>query len=54
MTEQVATTYLGFPLTVTDTLVWVRTPEGRPIAAVASMKQARLCVRGYRKEARAA
>lgn len=50
----VAATYLGFPLTITDQAVFVRTPEGRLVAAVPSMKQARLLVKGYRKASKEA
>lgn len=50
---QVLTSYLGFPMVVSEDHIWVRTPEGRLVAAVTSVKQARLVIRGYRKAARA-
>ena len=45
------TSYLGFPLHVTDTTVTVLDKTGREIGTVGSVKQARLFVRGYRREA---
>lgn len=53
MTDSVSTTYLGFPLTITDHAVTVRTPDGRRVGAATSVKQARLLVKGYRKAGRA-
>ena len=41
--------YLGFPLEITATEVLVRTPAGRKVGRVASVKSARLLVRAYRR-----
>lgn len=43
------TTYLGYPLLVAEKTVTVFTPADRKIATVASVKTARLVVRGYRR-----
>lgn len=52
MDAEVAT-YMRFLLLVTERTVAIRTPEGRKLATVASVKQARLLIKGYRKAARA-
>ena len=48
----VETTYLGFPVTVTETGFTVRL-GGYPVSA-RSMKQVRLIVKGWRKESKEA
>jgi hypothetical protein len=48
----VETTYLGYPLVITETQVTVRTKDGRRIGYATSVKQARLIVRGYRRASR--
>lgn len=50
----VDTTYLGYPLTITDTTVTVRGRDGRQLGTVRSVKEARLFVRGYRRAERTA
>jgi hypothetical protein len=51
----VETSYLGYPLVITETRVTVRTKDGRRrIGYASSVKQARLIVRGYRRAERAA
>lgn len=47
--SQISTSYLGFPLLVSDQSVTVRTPDGRRLGTEVSMAKARLLVRGYRK-----
>ena len=44
--------YLGFPIEITATSVVVRTPAGRKVGRVASVKSARLLVRSYRRAMR--
>jgi hypothetical protein len=52
---RVETSYLGYPLVITETRVTVRTKDGRRrIGDASSVKQARLIVRGYRRAERAA
>ena len=46
------TKYLGFPLSVDEKWVHIFDADMREIGKVASMKQARLFVRGYRKAER--
>ena len=43
--------YLGYPLIINNTDVIVFTPTGRRICSAASVKQARLLIRAYRKGA---
>jgi hypothetical protein len=50
--SEVLTSYLGFPLLVTEQAVIVRTPDGRRMGSVTSMKQARLLIKGYRRAAK--
>ena len=47
--DRTTSSYLGFPLLITNTEVVVSTPTGRRIGRVPSVKQARLLVRGYRR-----
>lgn len=47
--SQISTSYLGFPLLISDQSVTVRTPDGRRLGVEVSMAKARLLVRGYRK-----
>ena len=54
MSDCVATSYLGYPLTIGPDTVTVRTPDGRRLAAATSVKQARLIVKGYRRASKAA
>jgi len=44
--------YLGYPLEITATEVVVRTPAGRRVGRVASVKSARLLIRSYRRAMR--
>lgn len=46
------TSFLGFPVEISDRDVVVFTPDGDRICTTTSVKQARLIVRGYRRETR--
>jgi hypothetical protein len=48
--EIVASSYLGYPLLIGGDCVEVFTPAGRRMCAAASVKQARLLIRSYRRE----
>lgn len=53
--DRVTSSYLGFPLLIGETCVQVQHPlTCRPLAELPSMKQARLFVKGFRREARRA
>jgi len=49
VTGRVTSSYLGYPLLISETEVTVYTPAHRRLGRVASVKQARLLVRGYRR-----
>jgi hypothetical protein len=51
--EAERSSYLGYPLIVTDRKITVFTPALRKITEVSSVKQARLVVRGYRRAEKA-
>jgi hypothetical protein len=51
-TELEHTTYQGFPLLVTEKFVGIHAPDGRFLCRVKTVKQARLFIKGYRKEAK--
>ena len=44
--------YLGYPLTISKKEIVVFTPTGRRVCKAASVKQARLLIRAYRREER--
>jgi hypothetical protein len=45
-------TYMRYPLLITERGITIRTPDGLFVDTVASMKTARLVVRGYRRAER--
>jgi hypothetical protein len=50
--DRVRATYLHYGLEITDRTVRVSAPDGRLIGYATSVKNARLLVKGYRKETR--
>lgn len=52
VTNTVTTSYLGYPIIITDRNVTVIAPDGRRVGHTTSVKQARLLIRGYRREGR--
>lgn len=51
VTGRVTSSYLGYPLLISDADVLVYTPAGRRMCSAASVKQARLLIRAYRRRA---
>jgi hypothetical protein len=47
--DRCSSSYLGYPLLISEYSVVVSTPAGRRIGRVPSVKQARLLIRGYRR-----
>lgn len=50
--RRIETSYLGYPLLITDSFVTVRSPEGRKLASLTSVSKARRFVKDYRRMTR--
>jgi hypothetical protein len=51
LVTSVPSSYLGHPMLISDADVLVYTPAGRRMCSAASVKQARLLIRAYRRGA---